>query len=105
MNIASAYPVEGLKLLRREFVNGEYGVTVTDTIDYVGEGIVTERFVTLHEPKIEADAVIIKDAKLSFDPSVATPYIGEEMLSSGAICYLINFDLPEGTERFSITIE
>ncbi len=104
MDIAKGYATEELRSLRRAFTPMENGVAMTDVFDYTGEGVLTERFVTMHEPKVCDGYIEIADAKLYFDKATA-PYITEEVLSSGAVCYLINFDLPKGVNKFSITIE
>ncbi len=105
MNIASAYPVDGLNLLRRTFKTLECGISLSDEIDYTGEGVVTERFVTLREPKIGDGEITLTDTVLSYDKEIASPYVTEEVLSSGTVCYLINFDLPSGKCRFDITVK
>lgn len=105
MDIAKAYPIEDLKSLKRSFTPMEKGVSLTDVFDYIGEGVITERFVTLHEPRALDGYIEIVDARLYYDKAVAEPYITEEVLSSGTICYLINFDLPSGTTTFQMTIE
>lgn len=105
MNIAKAYPVEGLNLLRRTFTVLEDGIALTDEIDYVGEGGVTERFVTLREPVIGEGEITLADTIVYYDAKVSKPYVTEEVLSSGAVCYLINFDLAYGTNCFTLTVK
>lgn len=105
LDIAKAYPIEnGLSSIKRVFTPMENGVSLTDKFDYNGEGTITERFVTLHEPKVCDGYIEIADARLYYDSSIS-PYITEELLTNGSICYLINFDLPEEISEFSITIE
>lgn len=104
-DIAGAYPVEELKSLKRTFTPMENGVSIADVFVYEGDGVLTERYVTLHEPKVHEGYIEIADAKLYYDVAVAEPYIVEEVLSNGSTCYLINFDLPTGVKEFKITIE
>lgn len=104
-DISGGYNVEGLEALVRCFEIKTDGVTLTDTVDYTGDGIITERFVTLHEPKINADSIEVGDGVLYFDSTGAKPYILEEELNNGSICYLINFDLPKGTKTFTVKIK
>jgi len=104
MNIAGAYPVEGLHLLRRTFTVLEDGISLTDEIDYEGEGAVTERFVTLHVPVVGKGKITLGDTVMYFDADV-TPYVTEEILGNGSTCYLINFDLPKDVTRFNITVK
>ncbi len=105
LDISGGYDVEGLNALVRCFEIKSDGVIITDTFDYTGEGIITERFVTLHKPKVNTDTIEVKDGVLYFDSTKATPYIIEELLKNGSICYLINFDLPKGTTDFTVTIK
>ena len=105
LDISGGYNVEELTALVRVFDIKPDGVILTDSFEYSGEGIITERFVTLHEPKIKDGIIEVKDGTLSFDSNVALPYITEEILSSGAVCYLINFDLPKGTKIFTVSIK
>lgn len=104
LDIASAYPVEHLNSLVRTFTILDDGISLTDEIDYTGDGIVTERFVTLFEPKICDKFIEIGTAKLYYDKSVAKPRIEIEELSKST-CYLINFDLSQGTKEFRITVK
>ncbi len=104
MNIASAYPVEGLHLLRRTFTVLEDGISLTDEIDYEGDGAVTERFVTLHVPVVGKGKITLGDTVMYFDAAVP-PYVTEEILGNGSTCYLINFDLPKEVTRFNITVK
>lgn len=104
MDIAEAYGVEELHSLIRRFDFTDNSVTLTDTFDYSGDGTITERFITLHEPTIGDGEIRIADAVITFDKSVALPIVSTEELSSG-VCYLIDFPLREGCNRFSISIE
>ena len=78
---------------------------MTDTYDYVGEGCITERFVTLTEPQIGDGVISAGDAKLTFDADVAVPAVGKELLGNDSVCYLIDFVLPRGTREFTISVE
>lgn len=105
MDIAPAYPTEELKSLRRSFKTEPSGITMCDEFDYVGDGDIVERFVTLHEPKVGKDTVEIADAVLHFDPKLALPTINTENLKNDVTCYLIDFKLPKGTQKFAISVE
>ena len=105
MDIASAYPTEDIKSLRRSFRIEENGISMTDEFDYVGEDPITERFVTLHEPTVRDGAVLMADAVMTFDPSVASPTISTETLTNGTLCYLIDFRLPKSIQSFTISVK
>ena len=105
MDIAAAYPTEDIKSLKRSFTTAEDGISMTDEFDYVGNDEITERFVTLTEPSITAGAIIIGEATMTFDKSIADPVVSVEMLSNGAPCYLIDFKLPKNTQKFTIYVK
>lgn len=105
MDIAGAYPTDELRSLVRSFRIEKDGVTMTDVIDYIGDGEITERFVTLHEPTVRDGHIEIADGVLGFDASIALPVINKEVLKNDVICYLIDFNLPKSTEKFTISIK
>ena len=75
-----------------------------DEFDYVGDGDIVERFVTLHKPKIGDCIVEIADAVLHFAPEVAAHTINTEELKNDVICYIIDFKPPKGTRKFTILV-
>ena len=104
-DIAGAYEAEALKKFKRTFTCNIDFVTVEDEIDYNGEGVVTERFVSVYEPAVYDNYVQIGEAKLYFDEAIK-PYVTSEPITRHAnrLCYMINFDLPAGTKSFSIKL-
>lgn len=104
MDIAGAYNVPELKSLVRRFTILDDGIELSDTVDYEGGGVVTERFATLYEPVIRDGEIDVGTAVIYYDKTAFTPYIVEEQLSK-ATCYLINFDLSNGEKEFKMTVK
>lgn len=105
LDIAGAYGVSSLRSLIRTFDVSDSALTLTDEYDYAGEGEITERFVTMDEPRVYDGYIEIDDARLTYSTEVAMPEINTETLSSGAVCYMIDFKLPKGTQRFTISVK
>lgn len=105
MDIAAAYPTEDIKSLKRSFTTAEDGISMTDEFDYIGDDEITERFVTLTEPAVRVGEVEIGEAVMSFDESLASPVVSTELLSNGDFCYLIDFKLPKGTQKFTVSVK
>ena len=103
MDIAGAYSADGLTSLQRSFSFTEDSVTLTDRINYSGDGEIIERFVTLDKPEISEGRIDIRTGGILFSHEYA-PEIEEVALNAESICYLINFKLPGSTELFTITI-
>ena len=102
--ISGAYGVPGLDRLLRSFSFGADSVTLTDEIRYSGEGCVTERFVSLAQPTPGDGFVTVDEARISYDAARVTPVIRSERTEEGADVWFVDFDLPEGTEKFSVVI-
>ena len=107
-DIAETYQnIPELRSLVRKFVCDDKKVTLTDTYDYVGEGNITERFVSLYVPEIDTENATVKvdEAAIRYDPNVCTPVINSEVRIAGDTCYFIDFVIPKGTTSFGIEIE
>ena len=105
VDIAGAYDSKGLASLKRSFSFEEDSVTMRDTIDYSGEGTVTERFVTFIEPKPgEGKTVKVGDTVLDYSSNNANPVIGSEKNTQKTTLYFIDFPLEKGTTEFTCRI-
>ncbi len=104
-DIHLGYDVEGLEKLERKFMPYENGVKLCDSIVYTGDGIITERFVTLIEPVIAGGKITLEDTVIYYDALLSEPYVEIEVLKNDVNVYLINFDLPTGAASFSLKIE
>ncbi|MBQ9116897.1 MAG: heparinase II/III family protein, partial [Clostridia bacterium] len=104
LDIAKAYPCEGLSSVKRSFSFTDTSVTLTDVFEYSGEGEITERIVTLLKPELtEPGKIKIDCATLTFDPSACECTVTEEKRERGDICYLIDFTVKDG--EFTCTVE
>ena len=103
-DISGAYALDELKSLKRSFSFTDSTVTLTDEFDYCGDGIITERIVTLKAPTVTSDGEIAVDGVLlKYDPSVCTVSVSAEGRLCGDECYFIDFTLNKGITRFSCT--
>ena len=103
-DIAGAYGCEKLRSLKRSFSFDADAVYLTDEIEYIGEGSVTERFIASVEPIKAADSLRLDDCTLSFDPSLAVPVIKRIDEEDGLCGYIIDFVLPAKTKKFALTM-
>lgn len=109
MELAVAYDLPHLTSLERSFAFTDQAVTLTDTFVLTRETAVTERFVSLIEPVRQGERLLIDDVTVTgpsgITPTVTVkvvwPHIGKEPHN----VYLIDYALPEGTRRFTLTME
>ena len=105
LDIAPAYGIPELSECERRFFFTETSVTVTDSFDYSGCGIV-ERVVSLREPtEIESGKIAILDSVLTYDAdAVETVKIEKQSSPGTADCYTVDFVLKNGTVKFVYSI-
>ncbi len=103
-DIAGAYGDERVKRILREFCLTDTELTMTDTFDYSGDAPITERFVSLIEPKAEGGKVIIGTAQLSYNDS-CTPKISSMENSNKKTVWFIDFTLPHSSKSFCIKLK
>ena len=109
MELAVAYDLPHLTSLERSFAFTDQAVTLTDTFVLTRETAVTERFVSLIEPVRQGERLLIDDVTVTgpsgITPTVTVkvvwPHIGKEPHN----VYLIDYTLPEGARRFTLTME
>ncbi len=111
LDIAGAYPADGLRSCLRRFELLDDGVDLVDRFDYAGEGSVCERLITQYEPAVEEGRIYIdRDGTdggcvVHFDGSLASNVRVETAEREGKrICFIIIFELKPGTESFWLKI-
>ena len=108
VEMAGAYEAGTIQKLRREFLYNENGFCMTDTFSADYESL-TERFVTLEEPEIYEDHMIVKGVKLTFDPNAVKVRVSEASHENHdlSISFIkcIDFELVKGLEQVSFTFE
>lgn len=105
MDISGAYGIEELKSVKRSFEMLEAGIRLTDSFDYLGDERITERFITLTEPKTLDGAIDLGKCRMEYDPETASPVIKTEELKNGSVCYMIDFELKKGKDIFTILVK
>lgn len=105
LEFARAYKCPGLDSIKRQFSFSEDSVTVNDRFGYTGQGDIVERIVTLYQPKVGEGKVSVEDVEITFDPSVCTVAISDEMSERGYPFYFIDFKLNEGVREFTCKIK
>ncbi|MBQ9069834.1 MAG: heparinase II/III family protein [Clostridia bacterium] len=105
MDIAGAYGDERIRSVKRVFLAKNDSVTVRDSFD-VSDGIgITERLVSLYQPKILDGSVKIESCEIFFDKSVCDVACTKTEKSDGKSVYLIDFKIRAGERAFEITIK
>ena len=96
------YDIPELTELTRRITCLEDSVHMEDSAVYEGEVQITERFVTLAEPRIEGNAVLLDGARIVFDPAVAeASYHTEKKDGTDVDVYLIDLAVKPGVDTFA----
>ena len=107
LDIAPAYGIAELSSLIRRFSFTDTALRVSDSINYSGSGEITERLISMREPReLERGKVAILDSILTYDAdAVDAIKIEYHTFDGPAPCYTIDFVLKNGAEKFEFTIE
>lgn len=96
------YDIPELTELTRRITCLEDSVHMEDSAVYEGEVQITERFVTLAEPRIEGNTVLLDGARIVFDPAVAeASYHTEKKDGTDVDVYLIDLAVKPGVDTFA----
>jgi len=105
-DIAGAYAVAALKLLKRSFSFDDKAVYLKDSFTVCGACDIVERFVTTIEPVIEAEGVVKVDrVKILYDAKKCTVSFSDETLSRNKNVYFIDFKIESDVDSFEITFD
>lgn len=74
-DLAGAYNIKSLKAFIRSFKFDEKAVIITDKLKSENEISVTERFVTLREPEINGNMIVLNGTSLIFDDRKVIPQV------------------------------
>ncbi len=109
MNLSNAYAQEHLKSLKREFTFDDYSITLKDTFEFTREAEVSERFISLIEPRVEENSLIIDDVTLTTKqnvvPTVTTKEVNAHVGNRPHNVYIIEYNLPKGESEFELRLE
>lgn len=104
MDIAGAYPASKARSVKRSFDMYDDKVVLTDVFDVADGCEIVERFVSLVEPKIDTDGVILFDeCRFSYTADAKISVSTEQ--THGGICYLVDFTLNGGAKEFKVVME
>ena len=105
-DIAGAYGIEELKSLVRSFSFTDDEMVMKDIYVYEGEGVLTERLVSLIAPAIEENGkIVIEDTVVTYDPEVCTVEISEDVTASKVPIFFMDFKLNPGIKEFTCTVK
>lgn len=107
LEISKAYGLDELTILDRTFSYDEEFIVLTDRFEPNYQSI-TERFVTLIEPKVLENTVVVDNVSLEFDPSMVTvsahPVVHLCAGNKTETAYCIDFALAPGFQSVSFRI-
>ena len=93
-----------LKSLKRSFLFDDEAVSMKDVFDYSGEGIITERFILSHEPKIDGNEITVGNTSVKVLTEGCDFSVGTHTLKNNTVVYLLDARLPRGASIFEIGI-
>ena len=103
MDIAGAYASGKARSIKRSFEMDDDKVTLTDVFDVERGSVVTERFISLVEPKLDDGVICFGECRFSYFGD-ATLSVSTEETHQGT-CYLVDFTLNEGAKEFKVVME
>ena len=108
MDIAIAYRMENLKSLIRAFDFSDFEIKLTDSFEFTEKSQVTERFISVIEPKI-TDGVAEIDGVRLIQVDNITPVITEKQVKSHKgephPVFIIEYQLKKGQTEFTISFK
>lgn len=108
MDVNKAYAIDYMQDFDRSFEFEEYKITLRDSFKFTQDAQVTERFVSLIEPKVQGNSVIIDDVTLCEKngtlPQISVKEVMAHVGNRLHNVYLIDYIMPKGTSEFEISI-
>jgi hypothetical protein len=108
MDVNKAYAIDYMQGFDRAFIFEDYKITLKDSFKFTKEAQVTERFVSLIEPKIQGNTVVIDDVSLieknNTLPQITTKEVMAHVGARLHNVYLIDYIMPKGTSEFELDI-
>ena len=105
MDIKEGYGVDFINKAQRNFAFENGKITLTDSFDFTKEVQITERFVSLTEPKTEESVVKIDDVTLINNKNAVPQITVKEVkahLQGTHNVYIIDYILQKGETEFTI---
>lgn len=104
LDIAGAYGLTDLKALKRTFSFTDTSVSLNDSFDYSGDGVITERFILSHKPEIDGNKITVGNTVISVLTEGCEFSFDTHTLKNGATVYLFDAKLPLGATGFDMII-
>ncbi len=107
MDIATPYRMENIRELTRKFRFSENEIVLTDTFSLTKESEITERFLSLIEPKMQNGALFIDDVSLicNIEPKITTKELKYHSQSGTYTVYLIDYTFKASEAEFKISFK
>ena len=106
MDLKNAYGVDCLQKLNRSFKFFDDKIVLNDEYEFTKDVQVTERFISLIEPKAVDGGLLIDDvylfAKCKTIPTVTVKGVRAHMGNRPHDVYIIDYILPKGRKDFQI---
>ncbi|MBO4983729.1 MAG: heparinase II/III family protein [Clostridia bacterium] len=107
LEFSNAFGVDFLTKAERAFDFKKDSITMIDTLEVTKETEITERFVSVIEPKIVDGVAVIDDVSLivqdNLQPKITVKEVKRHLDGSIYNAYLIDYTLPKGKYDFKIT--
>ena len=107
LEFSNAFGVDFLTKAERAFDFKKDSITMVDTFEVTKKTEITERFVSIIEPKIVDGVAVIDDVSLivqdSLQPKITLKEVKRHLDGSIYNAYLIDYTLPKGKYDFEIT--
>ena len=108
LDITDAYGLDFVKKVERQFKLDEDKITLCDKFAFTKETEITERFISIIEPKIVKDVSIIDDVTIRCEkgylPKITTKSV-KKHLGGEYTVYILDYILPKGETEFKLIIE
>ena len=109
-SMENAYFLPELTSLKRHFVCEKDGVTLTDTYEFSEEPTsVTERFISLIEPKMERGRVTVANSILTYDPEIFDSELSSEISNRKGgkkePVYMIDLKVKNPTKNMTVSVK
>ena len=108
LDITNGYGIDFLKKAERVFDFEENKITMQDSFELSKDTEITERLISVIEPKISGDVVIIDDVRLvneyGIEPKITVKET-EKHLGGLYNVYILDYVLPKGKTSFKITFD
>ena len=109
LDITNAYGLDFVKSVVRKFTLNEDCVRLEDSFEFTKDTQITERFVSIIEPKIVDGVAVIEDVALktalNIEPKITVKVAEKHLDSKPYNVYLIDYELPRDTLTFDITFQ